>query len=261
MTSNNKRRRIFAFDHIIDSLQNPADIELQSFFCKKHATGRVYCLPYEAAHELVLGLAQHQGAEALWRCVRGSKSVPEQLNRVWIPESNDWVKQFLGNNHAWIRGWLDDELNENYDHPVIFDKYAFTTNKRADYAPKIDTPDCKRMIYHAIIDHCDISGDGMFDELKAQGVGIWKRFNKTTLAKHQKQNSFTCEKMFVGLDRQHYGWCHFSAAEIDDPKIIIREFEPIDGDYERNRLISVAIATDPTDKQYLGIGWVFDCAP
>jgi hypothetical protein len=129
---------------------------------------------------------------------------------------------------------------------------------------KIDTLTCKYMIYFAVQEHRRASGHCVYDELGRFGTNIWKRSTKTTLAKlknHPCKDPDAHLKMFADLGQKNEGWCCHTSAKIDDPKIIIREFEPVDGDYERNRLISVVIATDPTDKQYLGIGWIFDCAP
>lgn len=109
----------------------PELIRTATFECKKEQTGNMHQLPYSAVHELVLALAQYQGAEALWRCVRGSNTVPDELKRVWVPESDEWVAMFLGNNPAWICGWLDDELNENSDHAVIFDEYIVSNGGSA----------------------------------------------------------------------------------------------------------------------------------
>ena len=100
-----------------------ANVREQSFLCKKEYTGKKYLIPYDAAQEIAFALANDQGAESYWRWWRGESTIPEQLKHAWLPPKSDWVDLFLGTDPEWIIGWLDGELNENYDHCTIFDKY------------------------------------------------------------------------------------------------------------------------------------------
>jgi len=134
-------------------------------------------------------------------------------------------------------------------------------------APKITTDICKQMLYDRLHSHREFvdRNPEWLEDLSRNGPAVWKRVTKTTLAKYKTANFQFNRKdddgfgLFVGLNKQDKGWCHFTAAELDDPKIIIREFDLTD--CNDGRLYGAVVATDPTDKQFLGVAWVFDVAP
>ena len=241
-----------------------SEVQLEYFMCEKAINGRLYRMPYHAVVELVKGIASCHGAEETWRWYRGEDSMPDVCKTDWNPDDTSWITAFLGTDHEWICNWLDEVLNENYDHPIQFNYYVFTQDGRTDNAAKICTDACKLMIYN----HCHryqkyVSGSPYYN-LVHRGPDIWKRLTKTTLAKY-KTTEFQFNlhqdalELFVGLDQAHRGWCHFTAAELDDPKIIIREFGLTD--CNDGRLYGAVVVTDPADKQFLGVAWVFDTAP
>lgn len=102
-------------------------IRTQSFLCTKEYTGKKYCIPYNVAREIAFAPANSQGAESYWNWWRGETDMPEQLKRAWLPAKDEWVDLFLGTDSTWISGWLDGELNENYDHCSIFDEHEMTS--------------------------------------------------------------------------------------------------------------------------------------
>jgi hypothetical protein len=238
----------------------------EHYICEKAWTGRLYRLPYRAVVELVADLSRCYGAAETWRWYRAAATIPDLCKSAWNPEDTSWIDAFLGTDFDWICNWLDEVLNENADHPVIFNQYIFNQHQRVPGAPKITTDICKTELYcmmhttrlYARVPVADL------EDLQNKGPSIWKRATKTTLAKY-KTTDFQFNRkddgfgLFVGLNKQDKGWCHFTAAELDDPKIIIREFDLTD--CNDGRLYGAVVATDPTDKQFLGVAWVFDVAP
>lgn len=129
---------------------------------------------------------------------------------------------------------------------------------------KITSDICKALIVAEMQRFCAINSAPDFLDLVSLGPGVWKRLTKTSLGKLKTNPTELVTdgcRLFPRPDCDgNEGWCCFTAKDINDPKIIIREFSYDTGEGCINKLVGASIATDPVDKQFLGIAWSFDCS-